>query len=62
MEEEVEEEVEEEEAEEVAEEAEEDKQIPLWPPTSGSAETPQKYLQETEKRQIASSPSSNDTT
>ena len=48
------------EVEEVAEEveAEEDKQTP---PTSDSAETLQRYLQETGKKQTASSPSSNAT-
>ena len=47
---------------EVVEEAEEDKQTPLRPPTLGSVETLQKYLQETEKKQTTSSPSSNNTT
>jgi hypothetical protein len=63
--EEVEEEVEEVEevVEEVAEVAEkEDKQTPQPHPASDSAETPQKYLQKTEKRRTASSPNSNDTT
>ena len=49
-----------EEAEEVAEE--EDKQTPQPHPASDSAETPQKYLQKTEKRRTAFSPNSNDTT
>ena len=58
-------EAEEVEAEEVgAEEAaqEEDKQTPLQPLLSDSAETPQKYSQEKEKRRTASSPNSNTTT
>ena len=51
------------EVEEVAEEveAEEDKQTPPRPPTSDSAETLQRYLQKTGKKQTASSPSSNAT-
>ena len=39
----------------------EDKQTPQQHPTSDSAETPQKYSREIEKKQIASSPSSNAT-
>ena len=61
-EEEVEEEAEKEAEEEAAEQEEEDKQTP-WPrPASDSAETPQKYSQETGKKQTASSPNSNATT
>ena len=57
----------EEEAEEVVEveeavEEQEDNQTPLQLPTSDSAETLQKYSQETEKKQTASSPNSNTTT
>ena len=54
--------------EEVAEEdnplqaEEEDKQTLRQHPTSDSAETPQKYSQEIEKRQTTSSPNSNATT
>ena len=55
-----EEEVAEEEAE-VAEEVAEDKQTLLQSPTSGSAETLQKYSQEIEKKQTASSLNSNTT-
>ena len=50
------------EAEEVEAEEEEDKQIPKPRLTSDSAETPLKYSQEREKRQIASSHNSNATT
>jgi hypothetical protein len=39
----------------------EDKQTPQQHPTSDSAETPQKYSREIEKKQIAFSPSSNAT-
>ena len=58
---EVEEEVEVEAEEEVEVEAEEaeDKQTPLQPPASDSAETLQKYSREKEKRRTASSPNSN---
>ena len=49
------------EAEEAVEE-QEDNQPPLQLPTSDSAETLQKYSQETEKKQTASSPNSNTTT
>ena len=48
--------------EEEAEEEEADKQIPKSRLTSDSAETPPKYSQEREKKQTASSHSSNATT